>query len=107
MRLERERNVFWVFKSENAQPGKMSKSFIEQFKFFFFFFSDAVFAKKQVPSSPRELCRTRTVFRVPTCCSWGKINAEQAEGRNAFKAALIELDGLQSQSRASLRGPRS
>lgn len=36
-------------------------------------------------------------FKVPTCCSWGKINVEQAKGRNAFKAPLIELDGLQSQ----------
>lgn len=58
-------------------------------------FFQMLYLQKQVHTSLSELCRT--LFRVPTCCSWGKINVEQAEGRNAFKAPLIELDGLQSQ----------
>lgn len=58
------------------------------------------YLQKQVHTSPRELRRTLSVFRVPTCCSWGKINVEQAKGRNAFKAPLIELDGLQSQKQS-------
>lgn len=57
-----------------------------------------LYLQKQVHTSPRQLCRT--VFKVPTCCSWGKINVEQAKGRNAFKAPLIELDGLQSQKQS-------
>lgn len=64
-----------------------NKSFVEQLCF-----SKMMYLQKQVHTSPTELCRT--VFRVPTCCWWGEINVEQANGR---KAALIELDGLQSQ----------
>lgn len=63
-----------------------------------------MYLQKQVHTSPKELCGA--VFRVPTCCSWGKINVEQAKGRNAFKAPLIELDGLQSQ-RQSLNKARA
>lgn len=62
-----------------------------------FYFFRCCICKKQVHTSPRKLSRARTVFKVPTCCLWGKINVEQARGRNAFKALLIELDGLQSQ----------
>lgn len=87
---------------KNMQPGKMSKTFLERP----FFRINAVFAMGQsknrvMPDHPclqnplRDL-RWLTVFRVPTCCSWGKINVEQAKARNAFKAPLIELDGLQS-----------
>ena len=74
------------------------------FVFFFFFFLQMMYLQKQVHTSPKELCGA--VFRVPTCCSWGKINVEQAKGRNAFKAPLIELDGLQSQ-RQSLNKARA
>lgn len=73
------------------------------FRFFFFLFQ-MMYLQKQVHTSPKELCGA--VFRVPTCCSWGKINVEQAKGRNAFKAPLIELDGLQSQ-RQSLNKARA
>uniref|UniRef100_A0A3Q3SZ24 Uncharacterized protein n=1 Tax=Mastacembelus armatus TaxID=205130 RepID=A0A3Q3SZ24_9TELE len=80
------------------QPGKMSDSSIVLFCF------QMLYLQKQVHTSPRELCRT--VFRVPTCCSRGKINVEQAKGRNAFKAPLIELYGLQSQKLSASTRPR-
>lgn len=58
------------------------------------FCSDDVFAETGSYQSDR------AVFTVPTCCSWGELNVEQANRRNAFKAALIELDGLQSQKQS-------
>lgn len=57
---------------------------------------DAVKKNRSIPASKKSSAGLFLEF--PRAVGGGKINVEQAEGRNAFRGALIELDGLQSQS---------
>lgn len=96
MKFQQHYNVLWLFAWKMCSLAKCQNALLSYFeRLFCSFLSDAVFAKKRVHTSYSELCRT--VFKGPTCCSRGEMNVEQAKRRNAFKAPLIELDGLQSQ----------
>lgn len=86
-------NAFWLFESKMCSLARCQNPLLSNFVFFTCCICKTRFI-------PRELCRRLTVFKVPTCCSCGKINVEQAKGRNAFKAPLIELDSLQSQKQS-------